>query len=74
MADILLYLLNRIYKKQSSDLELLQKELAELAAMSIESTTRIFTKFKNEGLISMDGKYIEILQPNKILEIRKKVN
>ena len=72
MADILLCLSNRIYKKQSFDLELSRKELAELAAMSIESTTRILTKFKNEGLISIEGKYIEILKPDKILEISQK--
>lgn len=72
MADILLCLSNRIYKKQSFDLELSRKELAELAAMSIESTTRILTKFKNEGLIKIEGKSIEILEPEKIMEISKK--
>lgn len=72
MADVLLCLANRIYKTNSFDLELSRKELAELAGMSVESTTRILTKFKGEGLIRMKGKKIEILDDPRLFEISQK--
>lgn len=72
MADVLLCLANRIYKTSAFDLELSRKELAELAAMSVETTTRILTKFKGEGLITMKGKKVEILEPEKLVEISQK--
>lgn len=72
MADVLLCLSNRIYKRSSFDLELSRKELAELAGMSIESTTRILTKFKLENLIGMKGKKVEILNAEKLVEISQK--
>lgn len=72
MADVLLCLANRIYKKQAFDLELSRKELAELAGMSIETTTRILTKFKGDNLIAIKGKNIEILDTNKLVEISQK--
>lgn len=72
MADVLLCLSNRIYKKPAFDLELSRKELAELAGMSIESTTRILTKFKSDKLISMKGKTLEILDHEKLIEISLK--
>ncbi|MFA9389868.1 MAG: Crp/Fnr family transcriptional regulator [Prolixibacteraceae bacterium] len=72
MADVLLCLANRIYKTSSFDLELSRKELAELAGMSVESTTRILTKFKSDHLISMKGKNFEILDAQKLVEISQK--
>ena len=72
MADVLLCLANRIYKQSTFDLELSRKELAELAGMSIESTTRILTKFKNEGLINTSGKTYNIVNAEKLVEISQK--
>lgn len=72
MADVLLCLANRIYKQSAFELELSRKELAELAGMSIESTTRILTKFKSEGLIATNGKTFEILDVKRLVEISVK--
>lgn len=72
MADVLLCLAMRIYKQKLFHLELSRKELAELAGMSVESTVRILAKFKEDGLIKTEGKTIEILQTEKLLEISKK--
>ncbi len=69
LADVLLCLSNRIYKNDKFPLQLTRKDLAELASMSVESTTRILTKFKDEGLIAMHGNEVEILNPDKLLEI-----
>lgn len=72
MADVLLCLSNRIYKKNNFDLELSRKELAELAGMSVESTTRILTKFRTDNLIVIKGKNIEITNYDKLIEISQK--
>lgn len=65
-ADILLCLSQRVYKQKTFPLELTRKELAELAHMSIESTTRIMTKFKNESLIAVKNNQVEIQDLEKL--------
>lgn len=60
LADILLCLSQRVFKKKSFDLDLTRNELAELAAMSTESVIRIMKEFKRDGLIKEDGKNFEI--------------
>lgn len=65
-ADILLCLALRIYKKNHFPLQLSRKELAELACMSVESITRILTKFKEEKLIKLNSDSIEILDFDKL--------
>jgi len=65
-ADILLCLALRIYKKNAFPLQLTRKELAELACMSVESITRILTKFKEEKLIKINSDSIEILDLEKL--------
>lgn len=65
-ADILLCLALRIYKKNTFPLQLTRKELAELACMSVESITRILTKFKEDKLIKITSDSIEILDLEKL--------
>jgi CRP/FNR family transcriptional regulator len=72
LADILLCLAQRIYKKDVFTLELNRKELAELSGMSLESTVRILTKFKNDGLIKIVGKEMQILDFKRLMSISKK--
>jgi len=69
LADVLICLAQRIYKQDKFPLQLTRKDLAELASMSVESTTRILTKFKDEGLIAIHCNEIEILDADKLLEI-----
>ena len=65
-ADILLCLALRIYKQNTFPLQLSRKELAELACMSVESITRILTKFKEDGLIKINSDSIEILDFDRL--------
>ncbi|TLX73248.1 Crp/Fnr family transcriptional regulator [Labilibacter sediminis] len=69
LADVLICLAQRIYKQDKFPLQLTRKDLAELASMSVESTTRILTKFKDEGLIRVNSEFIEILDIDKLTEI-----
>jgi CRP/FNR family transcriptional regulator len=68
-ADILLCLSQRIYKQNDFPLQLSRKELAELACMSVESITRILTKFKDDGLIKVGADKIEILDVERLNRI-----
>jgi len=61
LADILLCLSDRIFKNSEFDLPLSRKELAELSGMSSETVIRMLKEFKEEGLIRMEGKSIEVL-------------
>jgi len=69
MADILLCLANRIYKMKKFPLQLTRKELAELASMSVETTVRSLTRFKEEKLIKITKESIEILDFDKLTSI-----
>lgn len=71
-ADILLCLANRIYKSLIFPLQLSRKELAELAGMSVESVSRMMTKFKEEKIIEEMEGYLEILEIEKLKEISLK--
>jgi len=72
MADVLLCLANRIYKSDRFPLQLSRKDFSELTGMTIESVSRIFTKFKNDGLIRIESDYVEILDGEKLEMISQK--
>lgn len=71
-ADILLCLTNRIYKSCKFPMQLSRKELAELAGMSVESVSRIMTRFKEEKIIEEKDGFVEILQIDKLKDISLK--
>jgi len=61
MADILLCLSNRIFKSNSFELPLSRADLGDLTGMSTESVIRIMKEFKDDGLIDMHCKSVELL-------------
>lgn len=61
LADILLCLSNRIFKSQAFDLPLSRADLGDLTGMSTESVIRMMKEFKEDGLIDMCCKKIELL-------------
>lgn len=69
LADILLCLSDRIFKNTEFDLPLSRKELAELSGMSSETVIRMLKEFKEEGLIRMEGKSIEVLDYDRLKTI-----
>jgi CRP/FNR family transcriptional regulator, polysaccharide utilization system transcription regulator len=66
VADSLLYL-SQFYESDTFTMKLSRKELGELSAISEENTVRLLTEFKNEGIISVDGKSITLCD-KKILK------
>ncbi|MBU0488657.1 MAG: Crp/Fnr family transcriptional regulator [Bacteroidetes bacterium] len=69
MADTFLCLACRIYKNKDFEINISRKELADLAGISTESVIRILKKFKEEKLISVQGKKYKILDEFKLQQI-----
>ena len=69
LADVLLCLSDRVYKKTEFELLLSRKELAELSDMSTENVIRILKKFKEDKLIELNGKILKIKDYDNLLQI-----
>lgn len=69
LADILLCLADRIFKKDEFELHLSRKELAELSGMSTESVIRMLKKFKDDDIIDMKGKWLRVKNYNQLKQI-----
>ena len=69
LADILLCLSNRIFKSKSFDLPLSRADLGDLTGMSTESVIRMMKEFKDDGLIEMNCKKIELLDIGRLERI-----
>jgi len=61
VADILLCLSQHVYKSPRFNLVLSRNDLADLTGLSPESVIRIFKEFREEKLIDVQGKQMEIL-------------
>jgi CRP/FNR family transcriptional regulator len=69
LADILLCLSQRIYKCDAFNLPLTRSDLAELTGMSPESVIRVMKDFKEDELIKITGKDIELLNIEMLMKI-----
>jgi len=67
IADALLYLVNEVYYSRVFTLTISRKDLAELAGMSKESASRILSQLKDEEVLKIKGKEMEVLN-KKYLE------
>lgn len=72
LADIILCLSERIFKKKEFELPLSRKDLAELSGMSSETVIRILKKFHEEGLISINGKNFIVHDYGRLQQISDK--
>jgi CRP/FNR family transcriptional regulator len=72
VADILLYLASQVYKSNKFTLSFTKKEIAEFAACSHENVINTLSKMNKEGIISFEGKLLEIKDPIKLLEISRR--
>jgi CRP/FNR family transcriptional regulator len=69
LADILLCLATRIFKGKSFELPLSRADLGDLTGMSTESVIRLMKEFKDDGLIDMQCKSIELLDIGRLERI-----
>lgn len=70
-ANVLIYLSDIIYETTSFELQLTRQELANLIGISRENTTRVITKFKDDGIININGRHIEIVKEDLLKKIAK---
>ena len=60
VADIILYFSQTIYNSLTFEFPLTRNELAELAGTTKESLIRTLTEFRNDKIIKLDNKHVEI--------------
>jgi CRP-like cAMP-binding protein len=60
IAFILIYFADKIYLNSTFDLPLSRKEIAEYIGMTTENVIRIFSEFRQDKIIKINGKTIEI--------------
>ena len=71
IADALLYLSKIIYKKTSFETNLSRQDLADMAALTKESSIRILKEFKDEDIIDFELNSFKILNMEKLESISK---
>ena len=68
-ADVLLYLSEKIYENNHFELQLSRQELADLIGISRENSARVMSKFRDDGIIKVLGKGIEIVKMDLLRKI-----
>ena len=71
VADALLYFSKIIYENDAFEVPFTRQEFADLIGISRESATRVLTKLKEEGILRLDGRSIEIVNPLLLQQISK---
>ena len=69
VADILLCLSENVFDSEVFHLNISRNDLADLTGLSPESVIRIFKEFKEDNIISVNGKDIRVLDKSKLREI-----
>ncbi|MBI9068803.1 MAG: Crp/Fnr family transcriptional regulator [Salinivirgaceae bacterium] len=61
IADAILHLAREIYQKDSFNMLLSRRDLAEFCGMSTESAIRILKEFHNDKIVNIEGKKLDII-------------
>ncbi|HPT13983.1 MAG TPA: Crp/Fnr family transcriptional regulator [Bacteroidales bacterium] len=69
IADVILYLSERIYGSLSFTTTLSRQDIADMSGMSKESAIRILKEFKDEKIIAVEGNTFEILNLESLHKI-----
>jgi len=69
IAYILLLFANHIYGANDFELPISRKEIAQLIDMSTENVIRILSEFRKDKLIEIEGKFIRVLDPERLQRI-----
>jgi CRP-like cAMP-binding protein len=66
MAYSLLYLLEEVHENKEQSISISKHDLADLSAVSRDSSVKILRDFQKEGIIRMTDHVIEIIKPEKL--------
>jgi CRP-like cAMP-binding protein len=69
IADALFYLSEQIYGRNPFEMTISRQDLADLSGMSKESAIRILKEFKDEGILSVSGNILHILNSQQLKKI-----
>ncbi|MBU1369058.1 MAG: Crp/Fnr family transcriptional regulator [Bacteroidetes bacterium] len=69
LADVLLYLSEKIYHSEHFNLNITRQEIGEMSNMTKESATRILKEFELAGIIKLDTKEINLLDVPKLKQL-----
>jgi CRP/FNR family transcriptional regulator len=69
VADALLYLSEKVFKANPFKVTLSRQDLADMTSLSKESFIRILKELKEEGIIVMNGDFIEIKKMDSLRKI-----
>lgn len=72
VAFVILYFANEIYHSRVFELPVSRKEIADYIGMSTANVIRTISDFKNDGIIKVFGKTIEIVDIDKLEIISKR--
>ena len=71
MADTFLYLADEVYNSDKFETRLSRQDLADMSAMTKESTIRVMKEFKDEGIMNFNTTHFEILNKEALLKISR---
>ena len=71
IAYFLLFLSDKIYHNHEFRLPITRREIGELISMTTENTIRTLSEFRKDGIISMDGKIMKIIDSKRLDSISK---
>jgi CRP-like cAMP-binding protein len=71
VADALLYFSKIIYESTEFEMPFTRQEFADLIGIARESAARVLTKFKDEGILELDGRFIKIKKVDLLQQISK---
>lgn len=66
MAYTLLYLFEEVYENQEEHISISKNDMADLSAVSRDSSVKVLRDFQHEGIIRMTDHTIELLKPDKL--------
>ncbi len=72
LADILLYLSEKVYHSDEYEMILSRQELGDMATMAKECVVRILREFENAGIINAESSRIKIIDREKLVMISEK--
>ena len=70
MAYALLYLFEEVYENKENTISVSKQDLANLSAISRESSAKILRDFQNEGIIRFTNREVELLKPEILQKMR----
>jgi CRP/FNR family transcriptional regulator len=69
LADVLIYLSEKIYNSRIFDLTITRQEIGEMSNMTKESATRILKEFEQARIIRLETKHIELTDYEKLQQL-----